>query len=87
MGKFAFKMQRDFVNPCIGDVLGGLMEGSWPTGWGKASLQFVLSADGGLVGDAGPWQRKVGSVQSNLEGRSGVGGEQKLPIGRSYSFG
>lgn len=45
----------------------------------------MLSANGGLVGDSGPWQRKGGSAQSKVEGSSGVGGEQRLPTGRSHS--
>lgn len=45
----------------------------------------MFSADGGLVGNSGPWWKKGGSAQSKVEGRSGVGGKQRLPTGRSHS--
>lgn len=37
----------------------------------------MFSEDGGLIGDSGLWQRKGGSAQSKVEGRSGMGGEQR----------
>lgn len=44
----------------------------------------MFSEDGGLIGDSGLWQRKGGSAQSKVEGRSGMGGEQRLSTGRFH---